>query len=343
MTVRVLVTGAQGFLGRHVVAAWLRSGLVDVCGAGRSTWSNETFTHELKWLDRRVRAPLPPILHHLPEDKRYRYASLDVADEEDCTALISDFRPQIIIHAAAALRDEAWPQLHRSNVQTLISLLRSIARYSGDVPRFVLVSSGSVYGDVGEEDLPIREDAACLPIDLYGVSKRTSEDIARILCRQLSVPLVIVRVFNLLGAGLQDRHLTASLARQIATIHLRLAPPVVAVGPLDTTRDFIEVGDAAKALVVIADRGTPGKVYNAASGRETPTIEIFQELLALCELADSVEIRPLPRRPSDIRRVVADVSRMRNLGVTPVLRLRQALRDMLGYYTATLARAGRVL
>src|SRR5207248_6578857 len=107
-----------------------------------------------------------------------------------------------------------------------------------------------------------------------------AEGVARILAARLDLPLVLVRVFNLLGPGLQDRHLAGALARQVAAIKLGLSPPVLEVGPLDTARDFVDVRDAASGLALAAERGVAGAAYNLASGRETHVQAILDGLLS---------------------------------------------------------------
>ena len=96
----------------------------------------------------------------------------------------------------------------------------------------VVVSSGSVYGRTDPARLPHREGDPCEPLDLYAASKRAAEDVARILGERHGIPVIQARVFNLIGAGLQDRHLAAHVAGQVAAMRLGLAPLVLRVGPL---------------------------------------------------------------------------------------------------------------
>ena len=100
----------------------------------------------------------------------------------------------------------------------------------------------------------------------YGVSKIIGEEIAR---SDPSWPsATVARVFNLIGPGLQDRHLPAVLARQFAAMAQGLGPALVEAGALTATRDFIDARDAAAAIVALAARGSPGDAYNVASGVE---------------------------------------------------------------------------
>jgi nucleoside-diphosphate-sugar epimerase len=343
MADRVLVTGAQGFLGHHLVAELLGSrSSAEILGVGRSERLDATFTYDLQWGDRRVRAPLPPATAAVASDARYDYESADLADAEVVAGLMRRFRPDVIVHGASALRDDPWPALWRSNVQTVVAILEAIAASPPPAPRLVLVSSGSVYGAKEADRLPLEETDGCVPLDLYAASKLAAEDVARILALEHDVPLVRARVFNLLGPGLQDRHLAASLAGQIASLQRGVTHDPIRVGRLDTTRDFIDVRDASRALLALAERAPSGtgSVYNVASGRETPVTTVLDHLLRLGGVGEDRVERDVAPRSVDIPRSYADVGRARALGIEPAIELVDTLSEMLGYYDGSVAAAG---
>jgi nucleoside-diphosphate-sugar epimerase len=313
---RVLITGAQGFLGRSLVSAVLAAEGEAVLGVGRSPRRDDVLTHTLEWCGRQVEAPVPQRLR--PQDPRYDYVQLDVRDAAAVTATVERFHPDVVVHAAASLRGEGLDSLLESNVRSAYGLL------SGFHGRVVLVSSGSVYG-AGGGVLPIREDGVAQPIELYGVTKRTAEDIGRVLCPDL----VVARVFNLVGPGLHDRHLPAYLAARLAAIGRGLLPPEIALAPLDTTRDFVDVGDAARALVTLLD--APPGTYNVASGVETPVQSVVDQLIAIAGV--EVTFTAKPARPADIPRAYADVSRLSRLGFRATTPLSETLTHMLGYFS----------
>ena len=141
---RLAVTGAQGLLGRQLVSTALNGGAEAVLGLGRSPRSDDRFTHDLEWLGRRVPAPLPAALRPAAVDDRYEYARVDLCDVGAVSAVARQFRPDAVIHAAAALRDEGWDRLVASNMNALFGLVRGFA--SQPPPKLVLTSTGSVYG-----------------------------------------------------------------------------------------------------------------------------------------------------------------------------------------------------
>jgi GDP-4-dehydro-6-deoxy-D-mannose reductase len=330
VTADLVLLGAQGLLGRVLAARWLGQHRGSrVVGVGRGPRSDDGYPFDVGWRGRRVPAPVPPELVETLRSPRYRYVRCDAADREALAALLARARPAVVVHAAAALRDSPWPQLSRSNIDTVAALLAAAAGQRSP-PRLILVSSGSVYGPA--DPLPFRETEATTPIELYGVSKRAGEDVGRVLAERHGVALVRARVFNLVGPGLQDRHLPAALAGQLAAVRAGAAEPVLRMGPLTSTRDFLDVRDAADALLVLAARGEPGRAYNVASGVETPARDVLDTLLALSGLEGAVRVAHLAGRPVDLPRAVADVSALRALGVPAARPLSEPLAALLDWY-----------
>jgi GDP-4-dehydro-6-deoxy-D-mannose reductase len=311
---------------RHVLDT---NGGAAVLGVGRTPESARVFTHTVNCGPLHVAAPVPEEVRADPS--RARYVPLDLGDRCLLEALLRDFRPDVVAHLAGALRDDPLERLLASNVIGTANLLEAIAASGLALRKFVLCSSGGVYGRPAR--VPIDEQDRCRPVDLYSASKLAAEHVASAIAEQHRIPVVCARVFNLVGAGQHDRHACAAFAAQAAVIRCGLAAPVIKVGALETTRDFIDVRDAARALLLLADSGTPGEAYNVAAGVETPMERILELTLALSGLEGAVAIERAHRRESDIPRHFAHVGRLRALGFAPRYELRQSLADMLDYYT----------
>ncbi len=328
---KVVITGAQGFLGRHVVAEALATETdIQVLGLGRSPRSDDRFTFDLAWPGGRQIAPVPRSLLATASDRRYAYESVDLTDLRNVFDVLRAFAPELVIHAAGALRDEPWATLVSANLVATGVLMEATAMLSSVRPRVVLVSSGSIYGELPDSVMPIREDGPFAFGSPYGATKLIGEELATAIAATTDTPLVRARVFNLVGPGLQDRHLAGALAGQMAAIARGLAPPVVRVGLLDSTRDLVDVRDTAIALLTLARKGTIGSVYNVASGVETPMTFILEELQE--SLGITVTVDRQTGRDGDISRAIADVTRIRALGWRGRINLHQSLGDMVRYY-----------
>lgn len=329
---RVLVTGAQGFIGRHVVADWLRSDAdAVVMGVGRSPRQDDHFTHSVTWKGATVPAPLS-LDARAPAAHRSLYAQLDVTDTTGLTRLLQEFRPDVVVHLAGALRDETPQRLIGTNVGGAVSVVQAIVGAGIEFPRVVLGSSGSVYGVVDGRPLPLDEAAPCAPIDPYSASKLAAEQMAQIVADEHGVPVIRARIFNPVGPGQEERHLGGWLGGQIASIMSGHGTAEISVGPLHTTRDYIDVRDTATALRAVALSGEAGSVYNVATGVETSGDELLAGLLALAGVEVAIERRALPPRRNDMVRHVASIDRLASLGWAPHWALADSLRGVLTYY-----------
>ena len=338
LTKRFLVTGAQGFVGRYLVSRLLSShSEVTVLGVGRSSRLDDTFTHSVSWNTQLIQAPLPEALKTSRYGDRYQYASIDIRDRVGLSEILRGFRPHVLIHLASGLRDDPPDYLFRLNFEGTIHLVEAIKESGIEVQRLIVGSTGGVYGSPAEGSLPIKESASCTPADLYSASKLAAEHASRILTTQYRIPTIWARLFNLVGPGLDERHACGRFASTVAAIVKKELPPVIKVGRLDTTRDFVNVVDVAYALELLAEKGTAGEIYNVGSGTESSIGSVLNILLNLAGLEDSVKIEHTTSRANDIARHFADIGRLESLGFRPRYDLRQSLEQLLLYYVETVA------
>jgi GDP-4-dehydro-6-deoxy-D-mannose reductase len=340
----VLVTGGQGFTGRHLVRHWLAvDGDVRIVALGRSPRLDDTFTHAISWGGRSILAPLPTAVRVVHADRdRYRYVAIDLADTAGLTRLLVDDEVDTVVHLAGSLRDEPFDRLVANNIEGTRSLLEAAVASDQEGLRVILCSSGSVYGEVPEASLPMSELRPAQPIDLYSVTKRAAEDVGSIYRRSYGLDVVVARLFNLIGPGEDERHLAPSLARQIAERRSGVVRGPVEVGPLDTTRDFVDVRDVAGGLTALAAATSTwaesGGVVNVASGIETPTHAVFDTLARLSGLPQPAAPNRAARR-LDFARQRADIERLRSTGFEPSRPLSDSLEGMLHSYLDEVAAA----
>jgi GDP-4-dehydro-6-deoxy-D-mannose reductase len=293
---RLFVTGADGFVGRHLRAA------VDAGAFGRCEWC----------------AP--------PDEFDVR----DMAATADAVAIA---RPDAVIHLAArSFVPESFANPRETfevNLLGTLNLLQALkrARFNG---RMIYVSSGDVYGHVPEAELPIDERRAPEPRNPYAVSKLAAEQLTLQWHRSEGLDAIVARPFNHVGPGQDVRFVLPSLARQVVAIARDAQSPVIEVGDIDTTRDFTDVRDVVGAYAAMLQSGRAGHTYVVGSGQEHRVRDL---LVQMCELAGiTAEIRQDSSRLriAEQRRVVANAALLRReTGWLPRISLKTTLTDIL--------------
>jgi nucleoside-diphosphate-sugar epimerase len=325
MTQRYLLTGAQGFIGRHMVSRLLcDSPQSAVLGVGRSPQQDSFFNYSVTCGDHLVPASLPEYLR-TAFGPRYRYVATDITSV-DFAAAVLDFRPTKVIHLAAALRGVPDELIFQSNVQSTASLLHAIRQF--DVEMLLFASSGGIYGN--QDNLPIEETAVVRPLDAYSRSKLASEDLVRQFALQSGVPTAIARIFNVLGPGQDELHFAGRIAGQLAFILARNAKPIIRVGPFSSSRDFLDVRELCHGLASILNSNLDG-IYNVGSGRETKMGELLGLFLDAAGLRENVQIETDAARIDPVPRHVANIGRLADIGFVPQYSLELSCREMLAY------------
>ena len=134
-----------------------------------------------------------------------------------------------------------------------------------------MIGSAAEYGPVGSEHLPVSESHPCAPATFYGASKLAQTHLGQVAASSWGLRVRTARLFNVIGAGLPTQYFLASIAQRLRSLPRGATFPV---RNLDATRDFVEVRDAATAVVGLLRPEIPSIVYNVASGQETSLREV---------------------------------------------------------------------
>jgi GDP-4-dehydro-6-deoxy-D-mannose reductase len=298
-----LITGATGFLGRHVL---------DVLNF-------ELMRHEpngdvIFVLGRRRPAGWP--------DENFIRADLD--DPVALRDAIGKVIPDHVIHTAGRTPPASDDALYQGNFWATIRLLNALRGLNRRV-RVTLVGSAAELGDVPPFALPVAEGYPCAPLDAYGRSKQLATIAG--LAERPPLELVVARVFNPIGPGLPPTQALGEFASQLIS---NVADPLtLLVGNPEVHRDFIDVRDVARALVAVSFRGHSGLLYHVGSGQSRSVGEGLELLIRLS--GRSVKICTDPRRhvrrsPADSR---ADIGRIvDHTGWRPTIPFEQSLADL---------------
>jgi nucleoside-diphosphate-sugar epimerase len=298
--VRILVTGASGFVGSRL--------LPRLAAEGASVLATDT--------------------------------ELDVRDAAALRAAVKEARPEALIHLAALSSvagsfevAEAVAQVNFLGTHAVLAALEAAAPRA----RLLLVSSGQVYGSAAPGAAPFDERAPLRPASPYAWSKAAADLLGRSFAEK-GLDVVRVRPFNHTGPGQSEAFVAASLARQLAEIEAGRRPARIAVGNLDAVRDFLDVEDVVAAYLRLLDRAVPAGVYNVASGRGRRVREILERLLKLVRVRPEIEVDPLRFRPTDVS--VGDASKLRQAtGWEPALDLDDTLARLLEDWRARISAA----
>jgi GDP-4-dehydro-6-deoxy-D-mannose reductase len=294
---RVLVTGADGFVGRHAVAAFRSAG------------------HEV-------------FLANGPGAKEHPLTLTDAALVRAC---VEASKPEGVLHlagvssVAASHQDPA--QAFDVNVTGTVHLLEALRR---TVPsaRLVYVSSGEVYGGLLEPKCA-SEQEPLLAKSPYAASKMAAEVAVTQFRQSYGLHAVIARPFNHLGAGQAPSFVVPSFARQLSAIGKKEQPPVLKVGNLEPVRDFSHVADVVEAYRLLLNSGASGESYNICSGEPRHIREILDELIRLSNVPAKVEVDPARLRPAEIPWLVGSAAKLEGLGWKRKRSTAQALEDVL--------------
>jgi GDP-4-dehydro-6-deoxy-D-mannose reductase len=305
----VLVTGAAGFAGSHLLDALLaRDAIVE-------GWA---------------RPDTPAFFGHLPPGVRWR--NVELLDRAAVREALADFRPSVIFHLAGAAHvGQSWGavastvEVNVMGTENVLEADRVLSLGAG----ILVPCSASVYRDSSE---PLTEEAELAPASPYAVSKLAQEQLG-VRAAQDGQRVFVTRPFNHIGPRQAPTFATASFARQIAYLERGATSAVMRVGNLEPRRDLTDVRDTVQGYISVVERGSPGVVYNICSGRAPRMRDVLDGLRARAAVPIDVEIDPALYRPHDAPVVLGDHARLtRATGWRPTITLERTLDELLAFW-----------
>ncbi len=309
MAARVLVTGAAGFVGSHLlellaqdateVVAWQRPGTEPLVAG-----------HGVRWV------------------------TVEMLDRGAVQAALRSIQPEMIYHLAGLPHvGDSWGKTRdtfEGNVLASHHLFDALRR-EGLKPRVLITSTAFVYQPV---DRALLESDAVCPNSPYGTSKLAQEMVAMRAWEDDGIPGLIARAFNHIGPRQSPTFVAPSIARQIAAIEAGHAEPVLKMGNLETRRDLMDVRDTVKAYrAMMTKSAAPGIPYNVSSGTSVVIRELVDLFLDRAKVPIRIEQDPAKFRPVDTAFLQGDHGRLTaDTGWTPQIPLGQTVNDLLDYW-----------
>ncbi|MCC5953326.1 MAG: GDP-mannose 4,6-dehydratase [Acidimicrobiia bacterium] len=289
---RALVTGAEGFVGRHLTDH-LRA-----CG------------DEVEGIDRQ--------------------SGIDLLDAAAVNAAVRDARPDAVYHLGGwsdvGASWQAPLATFRVNAEGTLNLLHACRDL---VERVLVVSSADIYGKVSLAELPLTEDSPVRPVSPYAASKVAADHLAQQAWLGYGLETLRVRAFNHLGPGQTNRFVAPALAERIATCELE-GREEVTVGNLTPRRDFTDVRDVVRSYRLLIEHGDPGEAYNVCSGIDIAISELADRLVAMARRPVRLEGDLGLQRPVDVPVLRGDFTRLHKAtGWEPAIPLDDTLADIL--------------
>jgi UDP-glucose 4-epimerase len=313
--VRVLVTGATGFIGSHLSRRLVESGA------------------EVHALTSTVSSVYPVRLVDIKDRLTLHGGNLN--DSGAMASVVERADPQIVFHLGAYTHvGKSWDRVDeciQTNIHGTVNLLQALTR--SNYQRFVYTSTSEVYGDV---EVPFREDALVRPLSPYSVSKYSGERFCRMFHQGRSWPIVVVRPFNAYGpAQSPDRVIPEIIVKALRGERLAMTEGL-------QTREFNYVEDLVDGFILAATvEGIEGDVFNIGGGQEVSMRDLAKSILGLMGDPIVPEFGALAPRPTEIWSMRSDVTKARSrLGLEAGRPLEEGLEATIAWYRRELEQSG---
>jgi GDP-4-dehydro-6-deoxy-D-mannose reductase len=306
-----LVTGAEGFIGSHLVK-FLQTKGWNVIGAYRLHGTNS-----------------------FPKLRNLEFIQCDLTNGQRVEQVFKKYEPTHVFHLGAqSLPTVSWADpvsTFESNIMGSLHLFEAV-RHMKCSPVVVSACSSAEYGHVPASAIPVTEGQPLRPLHPYGISKVCLDLLAREYFLDYKIPAVNLRLFNTTGPG-KTNDAPSDFVRQVVRIKKGLQPPVVEVGNLKPRRAFLDVNDTVRGFYLAATKGKRGESYNLCANTTHEIGELLRTAIRLAGV--KAEIRPAAHlmRPSDEKIIFGSTAKIRKgTGWKPMFSIEETLTSMLEYW-----------
>lgn len=312
---KILITGAAGFVGRHLLEYLIKQRESEILAVDLSL-KNLNSSDSFRGIDT---------------------CESDLTDRDSVFGIIKKFKPQQIYHLAAQSSvSYSWEnpeETFRINVFGGINVLESLRLFCPKC-RILVVCTAEEYGEIDGGGKAIDENFKIYPQNPYAISKSALDFFSSVYHNAYRLPVFISRSFNHIGPGQSERFVCSDFARQIAMIEKGMQRPVINVGNLKAQRDFLDVRDAVSAYHFILNKGKEGQIYNVCSGKKYKIADLLGMLISLSTVPEiRVNIDRDKFRAIDVEVIYGDNSKLKaHTGWKPGYSIKKSLADTIDYW-----------
>lgn len=286
---KILVLGADGFIGRNV--AQLLVGEHEVIRATRTA---------------------------------HNY-NVDLTNRETIAAVLTKVKPQVIVNCAGVVENGEKAAL---NIAFTTNLLEQALASNLPFKKIIILGSAAEYGEVDKANIPVKEDAPLNATSDYAVSKMKETAVAISYRENHGLPVVVARVFNPIGVGMNPKFLVPQIVKQIIEIREDKRTSIE-VSRLDSKRDYINVKDIGRAIKVIMELDTRHPIYNVGSGKATSNGELIELILNNSKLLNRPKIIETSGQAEPLVAIQADITRLRQeFDWQPIFTLEETIKEI---------------
>lgn len=306
-----LVTGAEGFIGAHLVR-FLQAKRWNVIGGYRLHSANS-----------------------FPQLRNLEFIQCDLTNGQRVEQVLRQYEPTHVFHLGAqSLPTVSWADpvsTFESNIIGSLHLFEAV-RHMKHPPVVVSACSSAEYGHVPASAVPVSEEQPLRPLHPYGISKVCLDLLAREYFLDYNIPAVNLRLFNTTGPG-KTNDAPSDFVRQVIRIRKGLQPPVIEVGNLKSRRAFLDVNDTVRGFYLAALKGKRGESYNLCAATTHKIGELLRTTIRLSGVHATIRPATHLMRPSDERIIFGRTEKIRkHTGWRPMFSIEQTLTSMLDYW-----------
>ena len=317
MAEKYLITGFSGFVSKHF-CEYLELNKINACIKGIDVQNHDFIFDDYKYLS-------------------FDFEKIDLLSVNEIERIICDFKPNFILHLASyssvAFSWKAPIVSFNNNTNIFLNILEVIRKFNLDA-RILSVGSSEEYGNIIEDNLPLREDTLLNPTSPYAVARVSQELLTKVYVKGYGLDIVLTRSFNHIGPMQKDIFVIASFAKQLVMIKkANCSDGKLITGDVSIIRDFSDVRDVVLAYYLLLHKGEKGEVYNVCSGRGISLREVISIMADILKIKVCITVDETLIRPDENKKIVGCNEKIkRSLGWNPQNDLKKSLYDILSYW-----------